>query len=242
METEALEGIGLTRNESIVYITLLELGKSQISQIAEKTGMHRRSIYDCLERLEGKGIVSFVIEGKTRYFVAINPKKIMDIIKHKEEKIKNILPKLIEIAKSSKNITEATIHKGKEGLKNIMEDIIKDKPKIWYSLTSSGKGTQTLPFYIPQFHERRIKSKIKLEVIFGRNEQAVKRAIELKKFKLTEARFIDTKYIIPISLWIYNNKIAFMIWESEIGILIENKESAETFKNYFKVLWSIAAQ
>lgn len=240
MDTEALEELGLTRNEAIVYTTLLELGKSNINYIADKTRMHRRTIYDCLERLADKGLVSYILEGKTRFFIAVNPSKLIGILREKEEKIEVILPKLLEITKKSKTKIEVTVHRGKEGLKNIMEDIIKEKPKVWYSLTSSGKGMQTLPFYIPKFHERRIKAKIKLTIIFGRNENAIKRAKELEKLKLTEAKFIDTKYIIPLSLWIYDDKIAFMLWEDEIGILIESKETAETFLNYFKVLWKIS--
>ncbi len=238
METDALEGLGLTRNEAIVYITLLELGKAHIGGLAEKTRMHRRTIYDCLERLIDRGLVSFIMEGKVRFFIAAKPQKLKEIVKEKEANIENILPKLFEIAQQSKAITDVIVHKGKEGLKNIMEDIIKSKPKIWYSLTSAGKATEVLPFYLPQFHERRIKENIKLEIIFGRNEQAIKRSRELKKLKLTEAKLIGTKYVIPISIWLYNNKVAFMLWESETGIMIENKETADTFKHYFKVLWN----
>jgi len=240
METEALEGLGLTRNEAIIYVTLLDLGKAHIGEIAEKTRMHRRTIYDCLERLEDRGLVSFVMEGKTRFFIAVNPQKLKEIVKEKEAKIENILPKLFEIAKKSKEKTEVSVHKSKEGLKNIMEDIIKTKPKEWYSLTSSGKVKEILPFYEKQFHKKRIKEKITLKIIFGKNENAVKRAKELKELNLTEVKFIDTEYVIPISLWVYNNKVAFMLWDSETGILIENRDTADTFKKYFAILWKIS--
>jgi sugar-specific transcriptional regulator TrmB len=240
METEALEELGLTRNESIVYITLLDLGKAHIGQISEKTRMHRRTIYDCLERLQDRGLVSHIIEGKTRFFIAINPKKLKEIIEYKKAKIDNILPKLFEIAKSSKVKTEVLVNKGKEGLKNILEDVLRTKPKILYSLTSAGKVTEVLPFYILHFHEKRAKLNIKLDIIFGKNDRAIKRAKELKKLKLTEVKFIDSKYVAPISIWMYNNKLAFLIWASEIGILIENKETTDTFKNYFNLLWKLA--
>ncbi len=240
METEALEELGLTKNEAVVYITLLDVGKAHVGQIAEKTRLHRRTIYDCLERLEDKGLVSFIMEGKTRFFIAANPQKFKEIIKEKEAKINDILPNLLETAQRSKAQTEVTVHKGKEGLKNIMEDIIKNKPKIWYALTSARKALEVLPFYIPQFHQKRIKGNIKLQTILGRNQQAIMRAKELKKLRFTDVKLIDTKYIVPISIWIFNNKVAFMLWESEIGILIESKETSETFLNYFNVLWEIS--
>jgi sugar-specific transcriptional regulator TrmB len=239
METDALEELGLTRNESIIYLVLLDLGKAHIGQITEKTRMHRRTIYDCLERLKDRGLVSFVIEGKTRFFSAISPQKLKDIIKEKEAKIENILPKLFEIAQKSKNKTEVSVHKGKEGLKNIMEDIVKTK-KEWLSLTSAAKASKVLPYYLPQFHERRIKEKIKLKIVFAKNKDAIRRAKELQKTKLTEVKFMDTEYIMPLSFWIYGNKIAFMLWDSETGILIESKESSDAFRKYFEMLWKNA--
>jgi len=237
MDTEALEGLGLTRNEAIVYMTLLDIGKTHIVGITEKTRMHRRTIYDCLERLKDKGLVSFVIEGNVRFFTAVNPQKLVDILREKETNINAILPKLFEIARKAKLKTEVRVHIGKEGLKNIMEDIINTAPKIWYSLTSASKAKNILPFYLPQFHSRRIKRNITLNVIVGKSGPALKRAEELRKLDITEVRLIDTKYMIPISIWVYNNKTAFMLWESETGILIESKETADTFRNYFKVLW-----
>lgn len=237
METEALEGLGLTKNEAIVYLTLLDLSKSHIGQISEKTRMHRRTIYDCLERLKDRGLVSFVMEGQTRFFTAVNPQKLMDIAKEKEARVEDVLPNLLKMAQKSKTRTEVSVHKGKEGLKNIMQDIIKSGTKTWYSLTSSGKGIEILPFYVPQFHEKRVKAGISLKIIFSKNKLAIRRAKELGELKLTEVKFIDTEYIIPTSVWIYDNKVAFMLWESETAILIENKETTNTFSSYFKVLW-----
>ena len=61
MEEELLAEFGLTRNEIRVYLTLLKMGSALAGEITEKTGIHRRNIYDSLERLQEKGLVSFVI-------------------------------------------------------------------------------------------------------------------------------------------------------------------------------------
>ena len=51
METKILEEIGLTQNESKVYLSLIELGSSSVTQIIQKSGLHRAVVYDLLERL-----------------------------------------------------------------------------------------------------------------------------------------------------------------------------------------------
>ena len=60
--------IGLTEGESKVYLALTELGSSTVGPIVKKSGVAYSNIYDILHRLIEKGIVSFIIKNKTRYF------------------------------------------------------------------------------------------------------------------------------------------------------------------------------
>lgn len=246
MKEEVLEELGLTTNESKIYLTLLELGKSPINAIAQKTGLHRRTIYDCLMRLEEKGLISYILEGKTRFFNAVSPQKLMDflkekeaLIKQREEKIKNILPELLAVFHRTKEEIKITVHKGKNGLKTIFEDLLRTK-KEWDSLISSGMALKVLPFYVDNFHKRRQKAKISYKVIFYGSKVAELRAEEHARMKYTEVKCFPESQFIPISTWIYGNKVVLMIWEAELGILIESRKVTESFRKHFEVLWSIA--
>lgn len=236
MDTEPLERLGLTKNESLIYLTLIELGKSQVWQLATKTKLHRRTIYDCLERLEDRGFVSYSIENGTKFFKAANPQKCINIIKETEDKLNKIIPELIEKFSSKKTKTEVTVFNGKEGLKSIMEDLLRTKPKKWFALTSSGKGPKLLPYFIPRFHEMRIKNGTELITILGKDKYSLKRAEELKKLDLTKVILADITHLIPISVWLYNHKLVLMLWDAETGIIIENEDTNKTFKNFFDKL------
>ena len=61
-----LSELGLTENESTVYEMLLRDGPSLAGKITQKTGIHRRNVYDCLERLNKKGLVGFVKENNRK--------------------------------------------------------------------------------------------------------------------------------------------------------------------------------
>lgn len=241
MKTRALEGIGLTRNESLVYLTLLEIGRSSLGKIVDSTRMHRRTIYDCLDRLQDRGLVSMFREGKTRYFSPAPPKRLKDLLKEKEADINAIFSHLETLASGSKVQTEVTVHKGREGLRSIMEDLINARPKLWLSLTSSGLGSAYFPYDIAQFHQRRIRHQIRLRILFAKNPDAILRSKELSRLLLTTVKFMGTRESIPLSFWIYKDKVAFLLWESTTGILIENKETAETFTRYFSMLWKTAS-
>ena len=57
---EILEEIGLSKNEAKIYLTLLDLGSATASKIADTSKMHRTTVYDALDRLVQKGIVSHI--------------------------------------------------------------------------------------------------------------------------------------------------------------------------------------
>src|SRR3989338_419131 len=119
METENLEKLGLSPNESKIYSALLEIGSSTADKISQKAGIHRRTIYDNIEKLLNKGLINFVISGNKKYFEATDPNKLKDILKEKKEKIekqeqilKNILPELIlsqKLSKSEEHTSETPV-------------------------------------------------------------------------------------------------------------------------------------
>ena len=67
MDTQYLERIGLTRNESIIYTSMLKTGTSTTGKILNASGINSGKIYEILEGLKNKGLVSGTI--KINHFV-----------------------------------------------------------------------------------------------------------------------------------------------------------------------------
>ena len=76
MNTEALRKIGLTENEIKIYLDLLKSGTSTAYEIGKRTGIYRVHVYDKLEQLMDKGLVTYVYRGAKKFFQATNPSKI----------------------------------------------------------------------------------------------------------------------------------------------------------------------
>ena len=74
MDTSVLWNLGLTKNEIKIYLTLLDEGSSTAGIITEKTGIHRRNVYDSIERLIEKGIVGYIVVKGRKHFEAVDPK------------------------------------------------------------------------------------------------------------------------------------------------------------------------
>ena len=97
MDERIFQELGLTENESKVYLALLELGPSLAGTVSKKTGIHRRNIYDITERLIKKGLVGYILKNNRRLFEASNPNRLKDILSEKQKALDENLGYLNEL-------------------------------------------------------------------------------------------------------------------------------------------------
>ena len=239
MDKKILEEIGLTRNETDVYIALLELGSTSAGRLIKHLGMHRGAVYDLLDLLIGKGLVSYVIEANRKYFEAADPKRLTEYfeskkveLEEKEQKLNELIPELQIRRQLSKEEQEGTIYKGKRGLKSIFEDILNEK-KEWRVFGASGKFKEIFAAYYIHFHNRRKEAKIKMKIIFEENVRKEKRDLPL-----SEIRYVKDSSVIPSTTFIYGDKIVIINWSSEpLAFLMRSKNVADSYRLFFEMLW-----
>jgi sugar-specific transcriptional regulator TrmB len=237
----ALIKFGLTEKEAKVYLACLELGEATAYDIAIKTSLPRTLIYDIFKRLMEQGIASFVIKNKKKFFSVIDPEKLIRLLKEKEEVLRASLKFLKKLQKEKTELPKVKIHIGTEGIKTALDDVLFEG-KEFYAFGSSGTSFDVMPYYIQQWHVKRIKKKIKGKMIYNDTEETRKR---LKKYpetlKLIEYKFLPIKYASPTVFIIYSNKLIMIYWAKEpVAIIIESKEIVTNQKKYFEQLWRIA--
>ena len=81
MYEELLREIGLSVNEARVYEALLELGESSVQDISLKSKVHRRNVYDSINKLIEKGLASEVIIKSQKNFKATHPRRLLELLK-----------------------------------------------------------------------------------------------------------------------------------------------------------------
>ena len=127
-----LKNVGLSENESEVYLALLSMGEASVLEISEKINKNRTHTHDLLHALIDRGLASYVIAHNKKQFRASNPEKLIDYLREKEEKIerqkKEIekeLPALMNLQNSTKKKTNVEIYCGKEGIKSVYNEILR---------------------------------------------------------------------------------------------------------------------
>ncbi len=243
MNREILKEIGLQENEISVYLALLELEEALASELSQKTKLNRTLIYHLLGRLIEKGLVSYFIKNNTKYFRASDPNKLLDFLKDKENKITGIIPELLSLKRPKMEKPKIEVYEGKEGIKTILNTLIRDKPREWLDLTS-GKTYLVIPHFLDKWEKQRIKAGIRARAIVDVSKEGVKRAKELEKLEKTEIRYFPRGGATPSHIWVWNNKVAIALISEDfpLGIVVENKEIAERFKGFFEWLWNLAAK
>ncbi len=242
-EHDILKQLGLSENETAIYLALLSNGSLSVYEIASKTGIYRPNVYDKLETLLKKGLVSYVIKNSKKYFIAAEPEKIeeylneeTDKIKKNKEKLKTILPQLSAMAILPKMPTKVEVFEGKEGLKVFLLDIIRTAKEVMITGIDDTKYNEALPTFMPKYFEELKARKIKERVI-----TADRSGVFQFNNPTTTYRFLSEKEFNPTNTFIYSNKVAIVSWDFPPTIIrIENKNMANTYRQHFEHLWKVA--
>jgi len=239
VEAESLEHLGLSKNESKVYLALLDLGPSSVGKIASEAKIHRTNAYDAIERLLEKGLVSYFTEGKdTKVFEATSPENLMNIINDKKALLEKILPTLNIKKELTEKKSQAYIYEGITSFTRILEHFLSyDEPILAYGIPK--KAPDMMKHFIPGFHNRRIPKKIPMLHIYNHN--AEERIKFLNSLPYTQAKFLPQKFDSEVSTNICGDEVVLVIWADPIiTIQIRNPAVAESYKKYFDVLWKAA--
>ena len=242
---EILRKIGLSNGEIKVYQALLDLERAPVNKIHEKIGIERRNIYDILNKLVERGLISYVIENKKRFFQISHPNKIISYIEEKKhnleilkKEIKEEIPLLIKKFESRTLEINAEIYRGYEGVKAVWEDMLDYKEIYW--IGSGRYIPKRFPSFFLNWNKRRVKLKIK---IFNLIRHELKKEIK-SPFSYEYIKFLPKEFSgNPTVTAIYGNKtINFLLGKDYFAFVIESKELAEDYKRYFKYLWDNVAK
>lgn len=248
MEESCLREAGLTDGEIRVYLSLLKLGSVTTGAIIEHSKISRSIVYQILDKLIEKGLVSYIIKNKTKYFQASQPNRILEYIEEREEKIKKnkreiekIIPELIMKQKSFKK-SEVNLYFGLKGIRTAYEHIYLKLKRggEFYFLGIPPTEPVEQDIYWEKDHKKRIKVGIKCKLLFsqGTSKEVIK---DRNKYKWCEAKIMPIAIKTPAMFMTYKDTTVIILQEpSAIAVEIINQEITDSFQAYFNEYWKKA--
>ncbi|MBI2573627.1 hypothetical protein HYV86_07215 [Candidatus Woesearchaeota archaeon] len=241
MINELIE-LGLTKNEAKIYLILIRSNDLSASEVTSKTGIHRRNVYDAIDRLLEKGLITQTEINKTKRFNAVDPKHLRDMVKAQQIHVENIVPQLsAQFAQVERNNC-VRLYKGIAGVRASFTD----------SLNMIGKGEDywaagciDMPKlaggpFMEQFHAQKISKQIKNRLIF--NHEAQNRALTFLGRKNYAVRVLPQGHVLPVQTAVYGKEIVCQILIHQEPFVIQtiDKDFATNFRRYFEILWEIS--
>ncbi len=240
MTLEKLRKIGLSEGEIKVYSALLDLGNASVNDVHEKIGIDRRNIYDILNKLIERGFISYSDENNKKSFRALHPKRILNYISEKENDLKKIreeieseIPDIVKKFGSQKLEVNASVYRGKEGIKAVFEDMLNYHENLF--IGSGGYVAEKMPYFWQEYNKRRTKKGVKsYNLVRGELRGKIKVFGKYFYNKYLPSEFSAN----PMVIFIYGNKVANVLWSGDFfAFMIESKEISENYKKYHKFLW-----
>jgi predicted DNA-binding transcriptional regulator len=243
MLESVLQSVGLSKNESEIYLALLKYGELSVSQIATRSGVNRRNSYDCIARLLEKGLVYELLTQREVRYHAVEPSKLSEMIQEKQLQLEKVLPSLELMYRGTPSEKGSVmIYHGIEGWKNYMRDIVK-VGEPFYCI--GGKGAwmdERVMNFFPHFLSEARRKKIQFNHLF---DYEVKEAAHpILKSVGKHFRFLPKGYSAPASIDFFGDRVYICstlylggLGEDSLFTVVKNPVIAESFRTWFRFMW-----
>lgn len=233
----ALETLGLTDKETRVYLACLELGSATIQELAGKSGVKRTSIYNFLEGMKKKGLISEVKQDTRLLLIPESPEALLERAKKQVSSIETIMPELASIFNRPGSKPKIKFYPGTEGIKKAYDDIlITAEPIVAFSDYEKMLSSMDEE-YMWVWARERAKRGIKFACIAQRGPKA-DQIVATAKEQLREIKVID-KINFETEINIYGNKVALMSFRQPcVAVIIEDVAIAQTLRSVWQLLWN----
>jgi sugar-specific transcriptional regulator TrmB len=245
--TPTLQGLGLAKNEARIYETLIRYGELSVGQIAAKSHVHRRNVYDSINKLVERGLVFEIVERRENRYQAVEPNKLRELIHERELGLTAILPGLEALYSQGARSQAVYIYRGVEGWKNYMRDILRLGEDFYCIGAKGGWMDKRVMKLFPSFIKEAERKKIRYFHLFDHEVQSS--GHDIVKYVGKDFKFLPEGYSAPASLDIFGNRVNIVsnihlggVEEDMWFAVVVNQRIADAFRIWFKLIWDLCPQ
>jgi len=234
-----LQEIGLTKNESEVYLALLILGPTTVLKVSKRTDLLRPSIYPIINSLKKKGLVKEVLTGFKKKYEAEDPDKLERALEQKRDNLMGLLPDLRTLHNTSGEDSLIQYYEGLNSLKNIHSDLLEElRPGDYYYVISKLEKLFDLDRKFYDAYGNKI-SKLVERKVTSLDCPKIREYIQYAKNYNLEAKILPEDSGFEADVVITPNKVIIAQLDDPISaIVIQNKTTINVLRATFLVMWN----
>ena len=202
---KALENLGLSHKEALVYSALLSMKKGGVLGISKRAGTKRPTTNLVLESLKKKKLVTSTKYRDVLDFRALPIGALKQYVKRQESAVRKFVPAMHkEYKKTEQPLRLRSYSKDVHGVKILLEKSLREKKKM-HIIGQSSHLANYLGDYWPFYHKRS-------------NQKGIAPKVKERKG--------------DVMLFIWSNKVAFVEFGDQLQVFgFKNKEVSEMYQN-----------
>ncbi len=235
--------LGLQKNTAAVYLALLKAGAAKAQSLIKATGLHRMLVYNALEDLIKRGVVTTTHQNRVRIFHPADPSVFIEQARKLQELAEHVVPELRGLQKDVAEEIRVRTLVGIEGFRINLEDIIESasrQPNKEICIIGGAKDTDFYEAtdgwyssYTALLEKKGVKKRLLAPASFS-SEFKKRFASE----KNTELRTLSKGLSSPSFTRITNEMVSIELYDPHLTIIqIKNASVAQSYLDSFELLW-----
>ncbi len=237
---QTLRKLGLTDGEIRVYIALLRQGSSTVGPIIDKAKISSSKVYVILDKLLDKGLASYVLKEKTKYFQAAPPIALKEILEKKSQEIEETKKELdnsivaIKALQKLKSPHEgARIYRGYKALTAAWHEAVNSIPSGGeYIFFSVGYGEDA---FLKRFFEKMARELRKKKITIHGVAQSSEKKLYDKYYRKFGYKMKYTPVKFPADTTVAGDYVLIFVWDKKEPVVYALRSTvlAESYKQFF---------
>ena len=241
MDPTIMEDLGLTSAESRTYLALLELGQTKTGPLIRKSGLQSSVVYNSLQGLKEKGLVHWIVRGKSKRYEAASPAVILELFEERKRRFRELLPELMLRRQKAGRPFEAEVYEGSRAVLGMLLGWIKDakagEDYLFFSVAMERYDTEIQRFF-ERYDMKRAERKLRVRGIAHERQRGIfaHRVAE----RLLAMRYVKHPILNGVS--VFRGMVATIVWdEGEFSaVLVRSSAVASAYRAFFEEVWGHA--
>lgn len=238
-----LQQLGLNDKQATVYLATLQLGSASAIEIAHHVNLKHPTVYDVLEALKEKRLVTEVISRNRRIFSPEDPNTFLQLEQERHSVLESALPSLRDLYLGGTHRTRIHFYEGAEGAAAIRAELLNVRSKEYFYF---GAVQEMFKLSSPEIEQEYTRERIKRGIwswsIRNRRHEVPFDYMKPGPRNLRHVRYFPKPMSDNISgLYIYDDKIAIgSALKEHYSIIIESRELVVLMKTLWQYMWEIS--
>lgn len=244
MNIGELMQLGLNRNEAEVYVSLVKFREADAHLIIKDTKFHKKIVYDNLQKLMDKGLVTFIIKEGRRIFSLAPPHMLSVYVEEQEDQVKKRKELAVKLKKDIESTTmripekqEAAVYSGIQAVKSFYAETL--EAGEYYVLGAPKESVSIMGDLFWDAHH--LKRKERKQMAYLLLNSSLKKWGDSQKGNYAEIRYFKQDFEPQTEIHIQSDFVAIIVWSHEPMVFkMKNKTVVSSYKKYFDLLWKKA--